>query len=269
MGRAGRAAAPGRRERCRGGCRAADPRDPVRPLRHHLCRVGHADAPAAGGRSSCTGRSRGSCGSRSSAPSPSRPRSSFLPRRVALALPLIVLVYWLVASKPIWYGPYPYGVKQAGAGAALPGHPRRRARLDRRAPCRPARTWPCSGRAARDRFTVNQNEFFNRSVGQVYYTVRPTRRRRRRDARRASTSGRAIVRLADGSAVPSRLPAHRRLRRARRDRRRPRSAARDDALEGERAAGPREDARHRDLPGRHVVGPARDLVAASTAVAAP
>ena len=25
-----------------------------------------------------------------------------------------------------------------------------------------------------DRFTVNQNEFFNRSVGQVYYTVRPT-----------------------------------------------------------------------------------------------
>ena len=45
----------------------------------------------------------------------------FLPRRVALALPLIVLAYWLVASKPIWYGPYPYGVKQAGAGALFQG----------------------------------------------------------------------------------------------------------------------------------------------------
>ena len=72
----------------------------------------------------------------------------FLPRRVALALPLIVLVYWLVAAKPIWYGPYPYGVKQAGAGALFQGIRGVRAGLDRPAPCRQARTSPSSGRAA-------------------------------------------------------------------------------------------------------------------------
>jgi hypothetical protein len=123
----------------------------------------------------------------------------FLPRRVALALPLIVLVYWLVASKPIWYGPYPYGVKQAGAGALFQGiRGARRDWIDRGVPAGAdvAVLWT----AKRDRFTVNQNEFFNRSVGQVYYTVRPT------DGGVAELPvavdrRTGAVRLADGTAV--------------------------------------------------------------------
>ena len=97
----------------------------------------------------------------------------FLPRRVALALPLIVLVYWLVAARPIWYGPYPYGVKQAGAGALFQGiRGVQRDWIDRAVPAGADVAVLWTSRS--DRFTVNQNEFFNRSVGQVYYTVRPT-----------------------------------------------------------------------------------------------
>ena len=123
----------------------------------------------------------------------------FLPRRVALALPLIVLAYWLVASKPIWYGPYPYGVKQAGAGALFQGiRGARRDWIDRAVPKGAAVAALYTAR--RDRFTVNQNEFFNRSLGQVYYTVRPT------DGGIAELPvavdrRTGIVRLADGSAV--------------------------------------------------------------------
>ena len=60
-----------------------------------------------------------------------------------------------------------------GRGRAVPGDPRRPARLDRRPRAlgrRVAVLW--TGRA--DRFTVNQNEFFNRTVGSVYYTSEPT-----------------------------------------------------------------------------------------------
>ena len=184
----------------------------------------------------------------------------FLPRRVALALPLIVLVYWLVAAKPIWYGPYPYGVKQAGAGALFQGiRGVERDWIDRAVPAGADVAVLWTSRS--DRFTVNQNEFFNRSVGQVYYTVRPTDGGDRRAARSRSTGGRAPcasptaapVRpgylLTDGSVEPDADP------------RRPRPGARDDGLEGQRAARPREDARHRHLPERHVVRPSRDLVA--------
>ena len=98
---------------------------------------------------------------------------ALVPRRFALALPLIVLVYWLVASRPIWYGPYPYGVRQAGAGALFQGiHGVARDWIDRAVPA-------CSEVAVlwtnrSDRFTVNQNEFFTRRVGQIYDTVVPT-----------------------------------------------------------------------------------------------
>ena len=96
-----------------------------------------------------------------------------LPRRLALALPLLVLAYWLVASWPIWDGPYPYGVKQAGAGALFQGiRGVRPDWIDRAVPSGAGVAVLWTGRS--DRFTVNQNEFFNRSVGQVYYTVAPT-----------------------------------------------------------------------------------------------
>ena len=96
-----------------------------------------------------------------------------LPRRVALALPLIVLAYWLVASKPIWFGPYPYGVRQAGVGAVFQGiRGVDRDWIDRAVPAGSDVAVLWTGKS--DRFTVNQNEFFNRTVGQIYYTVAPT-----------------------------------------------------------------------------------------------
>ena len=96
-----------------------------------------------------------------------------MPRRVALILPLVVLVYWLAASRPIWYGPYPYGVKQAGAGALFQGiRGVQRDWIDDVVPPGHEAAVLWSGRS--DRFTVNQNEFFNRRVGQVYYTGVPT-----------------------------------------------------------------------------------------------
>ena len=105
--------------------------------------------------------------------------------------------------------------RQAGGRRrALPGHPRRRARLDRPRRARPAPTWPSSGPSRSDRFTVNQNEFFNRGVGQVYYTVAPDARRRSAELPVAVDRRTGVVRLADGRAGPPRLPAHRRLGRA-------------------------------------------------------
>ena len=97
----------------------------------------------------------------------------FVPARYALLLPGIVLLYWVVALKPIWFGPYPYGVRQAGAGAlfqGIRGVPRDW--IDDAVPAgkEAAVLWT----ATSDRFTVNMNEFFNRRVGQVYYTTRPT-----------------------------------------------------------------------------------------------
>lgn len=96
-----------------------------------------------------------------------------VPRRYALALPGLVLAYWAVAFVPIWFGPYPYGVRQASAGAlfqGIRGVPRDW--IDRAVPAGAEVAVLYTGRA--DRFTVNENEFFNRSVGRVYYTGQPT-----------------------------------------------------------------------------------------------
>jgi hypothetical protein len=96
-----------------------------------------------------------------------------VPARYALVLPAIVLVYWVAALKPIWFGTYPYSVKQAGAGAlfqGIRGVPRDW--IDRVVP--PGREAAVLYTGAADRFTVNMNEFFNRRVGQVYYSTAPT-----------------------------------------------------------------------------------------------
>ncbi|RDI74307.1 Dolichyl-phosphate-mannose-protein mannosyltransferase [Gaiella occulta] len=96
-----------------------------------------------------------------------------VPVRYALAVPLVVLAWWVAAMKPIWFGPYPYGFKQAGAGALFQG-----IRV-------PDRDWidaalPAGATAAAvwtgspDRFVVNVNEFFNRKLARVYYTGAPT-----------------------------------------------------------------------------------------------
>ncbi len=142
-----------------------------------------------------------------------------VPRRYVIVLPLIVLAYWAVAFKPIWFGPYPYGVKRAGVGAlyqGIQGVPRDW--IDRSVPAGAdvAVLWT----GVSDRFTVNENEFFNRTLRQVYYTAGPTPggigeiqvvTDRRTGAVR--TAGGAPVRLAylltDGSVDPNAAPVAR------------------------------------------------------------
>jgi hypothetical protein len=96
---------------------------------------------------------------------------ALVPRRYALALPLLVLAYFALALRPIDSGPH--GIRIASAGAVFTGiaNPPRDW-LDRAVPdgAEVAVLW--TGRT--DRFTVNQNEFFSRSVGPVYALERTT-----------------------------------------------------------------------------------------------
>jgi len=89
----------------------------------------------------------------------------FLPRRFALALPLVILVYFALAFRPVTIGAH--GLRVASEGALFTGitNPHRDW-IDRAVPDgdRAAILWT----ARTDRFTVNQNEFFNRSVGTIY-----------------------------------------------------------------------------------------------------
>ena len=96
---------------------------------------------------------------------------ALVPARVAYVVPLVLLAVFVVLSRPVWSGPH--GVLRSGEGAlfqGIRGVPRGwiDGRVARQADV--AVLW--TGRA--DRFTVNQNEFFNRAVGDVYYTSAPT-----------------------------------------------------------------------------------------------
>jgi 4-amino-4-deoxy-L-arabinose transferase-like glycosyltransferase len=93
-----------------------------------------------------------------------------VPRRWALALPLAVLAYFALVTKPIWSGTH--GLVQSSRGALFQGiRSQERDWVDRRAGDeRAAVLW--TDRA--DRFGVNLAEFFNRSVGPLYYTERGT-----------------------------------------------------------------------------------------------
>ena len=94
-----------------------------------------------------------------------------VPARRAVVVPLAVLGLFVVLSQPVWAGPH--GVLKAGEGALYTGiRGVDRDWIDRHVPdgADVAVLW--TGRA--DRFTVNQNEFFNRAVGKVYYTGEPT-----------------------------------------------------------------------------------------------
>jgi hypothetical protein len=94
-----------------------------------------------------------------------------VPRRYALVLPLVVLAYYVVVFRPIWAGPH--GLKQASAGALFQGiRGTPRDWIDAAVPdgSNVAVLWTGRG----DRFTVNLNEFFNRTVADVLYTGSPT-----------------------------------------------------------------------------------------------
>jgi hypothetical protein len=91
-----------------------------------------------------------------------------LPRRFALALPVAVLVYFAIAFPAIQLA-RPNGLEQASIGALFQGiRAEHRDWIDRAVPdgAEVALVW--TGRP--DRFTVNLNEFFSRSVGPIYVT---------------------------------------------------------------------------------------------------
>ena len=122
-----------------------------------------------------------------------------VPRRYVLVVPLLVLAYWVVVLKPIWFGPYPYGVRQAGAGALFQGiRGAPRDWIDAAVPAGADVAILYTGRA--DRFTVNENEFFNRAVGQVYFTAGPTPGGIGEIPVTVGARD-GVVRLADGSAI--------------------------------------------------------------------
>ncbi|HSI98428.1 MAG TPA: glycosyltransferase family 39 protein, partial [Gaiellaceae bacterium] len=92
----------------------------------------------------------------------------FVPRRFALVLPFLVLGLWAAAFKPIWWGKH--GFERAARGSLFQGiRTEHRDWIDRVLPDGVEAAFLWTGRT--DRLTVNQNEFFNRSVGPVYYVV--------------------------------------------------------------------------------------------------
>jgi hypothetical protein len=96
---------------------------------------------------------------------------AFIPACRAVVVPIVLLAVFVVASRPVWSGPH--GVLRSGEGAlfqGIRGVPRDW--IDARVPSGDEVAVLWTGRA--DRFTVNQNEFFNRTVGRVYYTSEPT-----------------------------------------------------------------------------------------------
>jgi hypothetical protein len=96
---------------------------------------------------------------------------AFVPRRFAVALPIVVLAYFVIVFKPIWSGAH--GLKQASAGALFQGiRSAPRDWIDAAVPAGSNVDVLWTGRS--DRFTVNLNEFFNRTVGDILYTAAPT-----------------------------------------------------------------------------------------------
>jgi Dolichyl-phosphate-mannose-protein mannosyltransferase len=96
---------------------------------------------------------------------------AFVPAGRANLVPVVLLGLFVVLSRPVWSGPH--GVLRSGEGALFQGiRGVERGWIDRRVPTSDQVAVLWTGRA--DRFTVNQNEFFNASVGDVYYTSEPT-----------------------------------------------------------------------------------------------
>lgn len=96
---------------------------------------------------------------------------ALVPVRYAMVVPAVLLCTFAILSRPVWSGPH--GVLRSGEGAlfqGIRGVPRDW--IDDRVPPGDEVAVLWTGRA--DRFTVNQNEFFNRSVGRIYYTSQPT-----------------------------------------------------------------------------------------------
>jgi hypothetical protein len=90
-----------------------------------------------------------------------------VPRRYALALPIAVLAFFLAVTRPI-----SARMEYAASGALAEGmHNQKRDWVDRAVGGRGEVGVLWTGNASR--FSVWQNEFFNRSVGRVFYVDRP------------------------------------------------------------------------------------------------
>jgi hypothetical protein len=95
----------------------------------------------------------------------------FVPRRWALALPAVTLLFFAAISHNVWFGEH--GFRQASVGALFQGiRVGDRDWIDEAIP--PGATVAVVWKGVTDRFAVNQNEFFNRGVGPVYFIGGPT-----------------------------------------------------------------------------------------------
>ena len=92
-------------------------------------------------------------------------------RRWLFVLPMVTLLFLLTVSYNVWSGEH--GFRQASTGAVFQGiRVGQRDWIDRALPAGQQAAFVWSG--VTDRFVVNQNEFFNRSVGPIYYLGGPT-----------------------------------------------------------------------------------------------
>ena len=96
-----------------------------------------------------------------------------VPRRWALALPLATLLFLAGVSWNVWRGEYGFATERVSAGALFTGiRVGHRDWIDRALPDGTTAAFLWTG--VTNRFAVNQNEFFNRSVGPVYFIGGPT-----------------------------------------------------------------------------------------------
>ena len=123
-----------------------------------------------------------------------------VPARWAVIVPIAVLLWFGVAGTSVWSGPR--GFSQAGAGALFQGiRGAPRDWIDATLP--EGATAGIVWTGLTDRFTVNQNEFFNRAVGPVYYTRSPTPGNLPETGIRVDAKD-GVLRRADGSPLTDR-----------------------------------------------------------------
>lgn len=97
----------------------------------------------------------------------------FVPRRYALALPAATLLFLAGVSHNVWRGEYGFPTARVAAGALFNGiRVGDRDWIDRALPDGATTAFLWTGHT--DRFAVNQNEFFNRKVGPVFFIGGPT-----------------------------------------------------------------------------------------------
>ena len=97
----------------------------------------------------------------------------FTPRRWALALPVATFLFLGGVSYNVWKGEYGFPTRRVSGGALFLGiQSGHRDWVDRALPDGATAAFVWTG--VRDRFAVNQNEFFNRQVGPIYYIGGPT-----------------------------------------------------------------------------------------------